>query len=111
MYFKGGTKQGNQTTPLDTLNSFVNFNDFCALLTGCELTPLATHEVFMKCNVNGSGSINIVDFLLALLQIFLPFTNVDEYEVVTKIIFSLFDLNGANRIHRDVLNNCHILVS
>lgn len=82
------------------LHQGVDFEQFCALMTSVELDSLATQSVFRIFDVDGDGSIDVREFLLALIALRSRHGGEEEQEAA-QLYFSVFDVNEDGHICRD----------
>ena len=79
-----------------------DYQEFCRLMTNVGLDKLATINVFNIFDVDGNGSIDIKEFLTALIALRLR-QNDEEEEETAELYFALFDVNGDGQICREEL--------
>lgn len=77
-----------------------NFNDFCGLMNGVGLKNLATHSVFNIFDIDGDGSINMKEFLLALIALRSRHSGEEEM-AAAELYFSIFDVDEDGYVTRD----------
>ena len=67
----------------------------------CGLSVLATSQVFAIFDVDGNGSIDVKEFLLALISLRKPSTTDEEEKDAAQLYFSVFDLNEDGHICKE----------
>ena len=90
------SKKKRRTSPLHLA---VGFEEYCTLVTSVGLENLATQSVFRIFDVDGDGSIDVREFLLALIA--LRSRGDQEEEEAAQLYFSVFDVNEDGHICRD----------
>lgn len=79
----------------------LDFEEFCKLMNECGLSVLATSQVFAIFDVDGNGSIDVKEFLLALISLRKPSTTDEEEKDAAQLYFSVFDLNEDGHICKE----------
>ena len=88
----------------------VGFEEYCSLMRSVGLENLATQSVFRIFDVDGDGSIDVKEFLLALIALRSRHSNAEEEEAA-QLYFSVFDMNEDGHICRDEMVSTYILSS
>lgn len=91
------SKKKRRTSPLHLA---VGFEEYCSLMTTVGLDNLATEGVFRIFDVDGDGSIDVREFLLALVALRSRHGEQEEDEAA-QLYFSVFDVNEDGHICRD----------